>query len=444
MVRGSRVTRRTLVKGTAAGAAALSATGGIAGIVAAKKAPAVIQNGGTFTYWGGLIFSDEANNLLQSTIEQWCEDNGFTPDVVMINQNETAQRVSAAVEAGTMPDALDLGLDLMLQLTQSGQLQPVDDVFQRIGEAHGGWFPSVDTATAPERFGGARMGVPFGASGNILFRRKDVLEAAGITNPPATWQEVADQGRAVNNPPEIFALGFALSNVGDGNTMVSVMQSYGGRIADDEGKTPTIKSEGTRAFLEWVKACWDDGLFSPGNTTWDGAGDNAAYESGQAVFIMNTGSVHINLMENDPELDAATGYSPLPAGPVMQVSPINPNVRAISANTEHADVAKALFEYLAQPEFAEEYYNVAIYGPVLQDQRNFEIFTTEVHGALLGLVENGTAPAEPDVFNPAYAEAMLNFVVPGMIQRVVVDGMTLDQAMDEAQRVLEDIYAKYQ
>ena len=32
----------------------------------------------------------------------------------MINQNETQQRVSAAVEAGTMPSALDMGRGLML------------------------------------------------------------------------------------------------------------------------------------------------------------------------------------------------------------------------------------------------------------------------------------------------------------------------------------------
>ena len=443
MVPGHDVTRRAVVKGAVAGAVSLAGAGGIAGIVSARKAPAVVQGGGTFTYWGGLIFSDAANSLLQSTIEEWCRTNGLEPDVVMINQNETVQRVSAAVEAGTMPDCLDLGLDLALQLASSQQIVAVDDLYETIGAAHGGWYDSVANATAPERFGGSRVGIPFGASGNILFRRTDVLSEAGLTTAPATWQEVADQARAAQQPPAIFGLGFSLANVGDGNVMISVMQSYGGRIADDAGKVVMVRSEETRAFLEWVQAAATDGIFSPGNTTWDGAGDNAAYQAGQAVFIMNTGSVHINLLDADPELDQVTGYSPLPSGPVGLVSPLNPNIRSITTNTANPDAARALLEYLAMPAFSEQYYNSAIYGPVLQGEKDFAIFSTEVHGALKGLVENGTAPAFPDTFNGAYAETSTTFAIPRMIQRMVVDGMSIDDTMAQAQSDIEAIYAKY-
>jgi multiple sugar transport system substrate-binding protein len=49
--------------------------------------------------------------MLVDRIEQWGEEKGIDVEVVMINQNETVQRVSAAVEAGTMPDALDMGRD---------------------------------------------------------------------------------------------------------------------------------------------------------------------------------------------------------------------------------------------------------------------------------------------------------------------------------------------
>ena len=84
---------------------------------------------GTFTYWGGLIFSEEANNMLVQRIKQWGKERGVPVDVVMINQNETMQRVSAAVEAGTMPDALDMGRDLLLLLSRNNRLEAVDDVF---------------------------------------------------------------------------------------------------------------------------------------------------------------------------------------------------------------------------------------------------------------------------------------------------------------------------
>ncbi len=37
-------------------------------------------------------------------------------------------------------------------------------------------------------------------------------------------------------PPEHYGMGFALSNVGDGNLTTAMLQSWGGRIADDAGK----------------------------------------------------------------------------------------------------------------------------------------------------------------------------------------------------------------
>ena len=57
---------------------------------------------------------------------------------------------------------------------------------------------------------------------------------------------------AAQNPPETYGMGFALSNVGDGNLTTTMLQSWGGRVADDEGKTCTLDSAETRAFLEWI------------------------------------------------------------------------------------------------------------------------------------------------------------------------------------------------
>ncbi len=441
MLDQSRISRRRLLGGMAGGGAAVAMTGSrLAEALAAKAAPAVLQGGGKLTYWGGLIFSDEANNLLVDTINAWGKANGIETEVVMINQNETNQKVSAAIESGTMPDALDMGLDLLLLLSNTDQLVPLDDLYAKIGEAHGGWYESIDAAAS--LVGEARTGIPFGSSGNLLFSRRDVLEEKGLTPPPATWHDVSDWSAKAQNPP-LYGMGFALSNVGDGNLQMSVLQSFGGRIADDEGKTVTIKSEETRQYLQWVSDAYKAGLFPPGVTTWDGAGDNQAYLSGQAIFIANTGSVYLAMKQDDPDLEAATHYASLPSGPKARISPISPNFRAIPKTTKDVDAAKALIEYLANPEFMEAYYNVAIYGPVLKGYEGFAVFTDPVHSGLLDLVKNGTAPGAPDVYNTAYADFSANFIVPKMIQRIVIDGKSIDEAMDEAQQQGQAIYDKY-
>lgn len=428
---------RRKVLATAASGAALAAASGF-------PMPAIAQ-GKKLTYWGGLIFSDDANKLLTDTINAWGAANGVETEVVMINQNETTQKVSAAVSSNTMPDALDLGLGLARLLARQSQFSDLGDLYKKIGDAQGGWFSGPDTASDLTEDGGiARVGIPFGVNGNLLLRRKDLLEPAGFTEAPKTWEELKAQAEAITKDG-VYGLGLALSNVGDANLQVAVLQSYGGRIADDAGKKVTIDSPETREWLAWVKDAWDKKLFSPGNTTWDGAGDNQAFLSGQAGFIANTGSVGIAARNDDPELFEASAFSPLPGGPKGVISPIDVQLRAISKGSPLQDEAKALLEHLSSPEFMNDYFNVAIYGPVLQAQEQLQAFdgTNSILVGLLGLAKNGTAPAYPDVNNAAFADLSSNFLIPKLAQRVVVDGWDFDKAIAEAQTQGQAIYDKY-
>ncbi|MEZ4711509.1 MAG: extracellular solute-binding protein [Caldilineaceae bacterium] len=291
--------------------------------------PLPVDTDDVFTYWGGLIFSDEANQMLVDRVTQWGEERGVQTEVVMINQNETVQRVSAAIESGAMPDALDVGRGFMLLLTQQDQLEPLDDLYAEIGDTVGGWLPAADEATNPDRYGGNRYGIPFSLGGNVLYRRVDVLEPAGFGEAPQSWTELYEMAKAAQNPPENYGMGFALSNVGDGNLTTTMLQSWGGRVADDEGANCTLDTQEVRDFLTWITTAYDEGLFPPGATTWDGAGDNVAYQSGNAVFIANPGSVYLYMRNEDPDLGEATKYSALPAGPAMRIAPVDANVRVI-------------------------------------------------------------------------------------------------------------------
>lgn len=410
---------------------------------AAAEAPAVGDDE-VFTYWGGLIFSDVANQMLVDRINQWGQERGIQTDVVMINQNETVQRVSAAIEAGTLPDALDVGRGFMLLLTESEQLEPLDDLYAEIDAQVEGFLPLAADAASPDRYGGNIYGIPMSLGGNVIFRRADLLEPAGYTEAPQNWEELGEMARAINDPPNVYALGFALSNVGDGNLTTVMLQSWGGRIANDEGTECTIDSPETRAFLEWITTAYADGLFPPDATTWDGAGDNVAYQSGTAGFIANPGSVYLYMVDNDPELAEGTKYSALPAGPAMRLAPADASVmRVIPKTSKHKELAQDLFKYLAEEEFMEEYYAHAIYGPSANAYLDAPIFAeSEVHKGLLDLATNGTFGGYPDVDNASFAEYQTNFLTPRMIQRIVIDGISIDESIAETQEACQAIYDK--
>ena len=235
-------TRRRVLS-TTAGVAAVAVAGGSRSALAA---PYVLKKGTKLTYWGGLIFSDDANKLLVETINAWGAANGVETEVVMINQNETVQKVSAAVESNTMPDALDLGLDLLLLLSRQGVFIDRRRSLRQDRRGPGRLVrrsstAATDTTGSPA----AAPASPSASAATCCCAARTCSSQPASPRPPTTWEELVDQAAAVNKPP-VFGLGLALSNVGDGNVQVSVLQSYGGRIADDAGKKVTIKSEETR------------------------------------------------------------------------------------------------------------------------------------------------------------------------------------------------------
>jgi multiple sugar transport system substrate-binding protein len=402
---------------------------------------------GTFTYWTGLTFPDEGNKIEQQQIEQWGKNLGIKVEVVAVNQNDTSKRVAAALQSGSMPDALTVGYDLSKVMAAKNQLAPLDDTYKSIGEAHDGWFDPIDKATTDKSWGGSVYGVPLGFFGNILFQRQDLLKAKGITDAPKTWDEFSADAEKITNAPKVYGAGLALSNVLDGNLMTAVMQSFGGRVADDAGQKCTIDSPATVKFLDWVSGLYKKGVIPPDSVTWDGAGDNNAYLSGAAGFIVNTGSVYLSMAAQDQDLEKKSAYGTLPAGPAMTVNPVDIRYRVVPTSTDENGkiLADDLFKVLSEDDYNSEYMAKATYGPVLKSQASYKIFTdTPAYAALLTIAQSGgTPPAFPDVANTAYSEYQNTFSTPHMIQRVVTDGLSSQKAAAEAQVNCQKIYDKY-
>lgn len=284
------------------------------GTPSAAVAQAAKDFKGPFTYWIGLTFPESSNDLEAARIKAWGDNLGIKTEVVKVNQNEVVQQASGAIEAKSLPSAMTVPYDLMSTMATGGQLTPVPDAYAAVGQAHQGWLKSIDAATKAKSFGGKVYGVPFGFFGNVLFSRADLLKEKGFNAPPRTWGELLAQSKATQNPPKTYGMGFARSNVLDGNLTTSMMQSFGGRVADDAGRKCTIDSPQTASFLKWIKGAFDAGQFPPSAVTWDGAGDNNSYTSGQSLFIVNTGSVYQSMKKDDPDLPRPVPTRPSPPG----------------------------------------------------------------------------------------------------------------------------------
>ncbi len=123
-----------------------------------KPLPAdeAVSEADPLTYWVGLTFSDEGNQMVVDRIKQFGEEKGIPVEAVVINQNEMVQKLSAAIEAGNLPDGVDVGTGFALLMAQRDLLVPVDDLYAKIGEAQGGWLNAPQTNATHARISAAR------------------------------------------------------------------------------------------------------------------------------------------------------------------------------------------------------------------------------------------------------------------------------------------------
>jgi multiple sugar transport system substrate-binding protein len=411
-----------------------------------KEIADIKKSNDKFTYWIGLIFSDIANETAVDQINAWAKTRGIKADPILVNQNNMNAQVTAALAAGTMPDALDASSGLMLQLG-SANLINIQSTLDALIRKNGALNPGA-AAFNLASYAGKGLGIPYGINGNLINRRLDLIKTK---KAPATWEELATMAKGAM--PSGGGMGFNTGNVGDAESIFGAqLLGYGGRIADNAGKLCTLDSKGTRDFMTFVKKAYDMGVYPTDSTNSDGAWDNNKYLGGKTAIIANPGSVYTTLLngsatwDKNPTLAKNTGFSALPGGPVMRVAPSDAWLKVVPKSTKYPELAKDLITYMLSKSQIQPYYRAAIYGPTFSGYNVFTFWRKSVDPARAGLYELamfGVTGKYPDVNNAAIAEFSNGFGLSKMVQRYLFDKVSMDKAIEEAQASCAAIYKKY-
>jgi multiple sugar transport system substrate-binding protein len=423
-----QLTRRAFLA-TAASAAALSTF----------PAPSLAQQP-KLVYWAYqfLRSSDEAR---VNFAKEWAEKNKVDMEITLVPWKEFMTKISAAIQAQATPDIVESGA---VELRGRGQLLEVTDVYNKLEQEHGGWL-----GVAPEFMkepDGKVHHILYGMAGAMIIARKDVLDAAGITAPPATWEELLTQAKKAQSIPRVYGLAQPVSNQTDSNIWEQVMRSYGVRLADDEGKKIVLGDykKDLWTFLDFFMELWKAGVLPPGVTTWDNTMNNSTYQAGKAVFALNAITISLWLEQNNPELLAKTAHYPFPTGPKLRAWDIVYASRSILKYTKQPELCKQfLYDSMAVPKMEKEL-SVSQWAPVLKSYLPFDVWNkTDYMKSLIYLTQHGKREAWPEAFNDAWREQATNTTISRLLQRLVVDNWDRDKAFAETLDVLTKIYSKY-
>ncbi|GAA1802655.1 ABC transporter substrate-binding protein [Nesterenkonia flava] len=356
--RTPRAARTSIVAGTAVVALSLSACGG--------GASGADAEGDAFA---GDYEGEELNILLNASHEgagEWLaerfeEETGVTVNVTTVPYDEIASQLTLDQQSGantydvSAPWYVSLG-----DLAADGSIQPITEFVESTPEIDVDDF--IPTIWEPYAYVDEEIyGLPFDGDIHALFYNAEILQRNGFDEPPATWDEYAEQVQTITeNESGDGVYGAAVfgeqSPLILGASFANRLAGYGGEFLDENGN-PVINSPEAVASLEALGDIWDHALPTPAETDF-GAG-NSAWFAGNVAFIENWTDLGVRSEDPDSgsEVAGEWGVTYLPRaaeGEDPRASLVAGFSWVVAGNTDKTDLAQQFIAWAASTEVNSE------------------------------------------------------------------------------------------
>jgi multiple sugar transport system substrate-binding protein len=355
----ARFDRRRFIK--LSGGGSIAATmGGMAGILASGRAPALAQT--TTIHW--LRWNDfvpASDQLLRKEIAGECEKTlGVKLNVETINGNEIQARVTSAIQSGSGPDIVCV-LNNWAQL-YGESITDVSDIAEEVGKAQGGFYETSKTVAYD---GKKWIAVPWSIVGLQIAYRKSWFAEIGYTGDkfPQTWEEYREAGKKLKarNRPIGQTLGHTF---GDAPAFAyPYLWSWGGKEVEADGKTVVLNSPATVESVKFMVAFWKD-AHDEGGLAWDDTNNNRAFLSGTCCATLNGASIYIEALRKPDSYKSETGtqlkddilHAPLPKGRGGQFSYHVPFSNMLMGYSKNRDAGRKFLRWIHSREVFDKWF----------------------------------------------------------------------------------------
>ncbi len=334
MDRVTGLSRRTMLKGAAAGAAVL-------------YAPAVLAQDKKLSL---MLLGPDQNALAwaKQTLADFKAQQGYEVELRQSDWGSGFQKLLTAAASGTMADVSMMGQVMTPALASKGAFLPIGDRLAAWSDTDKFYPAMLKDGT----YDGKSYAVPVYADVRTAVYRSDFLEAVGVGPDalPKTWDDfkaVAKKlSKAEGGPLDAPFFANQDKSVGLMQTFSQMLYQADGGFFDDAGKSVLSSKEGVRA-LDYLVSFYNEGLANP-NVVYQGTGPRPLVQ-GTAGMTYNSVTVSQNAAQTSPEVQAKIlAGIPLTAdagGTPKTIAWINK--LGIGATTKDPDGAWALLTYLA-------------------------------------------------------------------------------------------------
>ena len=296
-------------------------------------------DGGEISVWIPPYASSDAEvtdqEFWDAQFDAFEKENNCTVKVEILPWDGYGQKVTTGLTSGSGPDVLYI--DTAYDLAVSGALEPLESYFSEEElEKYIYWdLGKIDGTQylAPMLVGNA----------SILYCNMDVLNEAGVTEVPTTWESFMDACKKIKEKTDVQPFLQSWGGTGKGILMTSFLPYYwqaGGEFLDAEGK-PAINNAQGLETLEFLKSFLDEGIFDETITAEDDI--KTKFQEGKlAMYVGDTGAAKKNT-----EAGINWDFAPSLVGPSGNMATwIASDSLAIASNSENKELAAKAMKYM--------------------------------------------------------------------------------------------------
>ncbi len=410
-------------------------------VVVEKQVPAQRPK---MTVWLSTSYTPLADELQKRYMLEWANAKGVDLTIVQDSSTVLAPQLNAAIESKNLPDVLSWASpDWAPKLARLGLALDVTDIVNKNNGRGGGLYEPALRAVTKD---GKAFAIPTHSATEVFYVRQDLLDAKGL-KAPETWEDVYKVAAAVTDKGKVWGYGQQLGTPSyDAEvSLLTMLASYGASPYAQDGKTPNLNNDATRTVLKMIKDAWDAGSLPQDAVTWDDSGNNKAYLTGAAAMVYNTGSIVAAMRKDDPELLKKTAVVPIPKGAQGRKLLGYIYGLIIPSTTKNPDLAKDLVDYFTAPERQQKIVEAAgtNYMPLYKDLAKDKMWDDPINKILINQLAENNAIGYPGPTTEWALEAWRTHTVTEMVNKVIVEGKTPDQAIKETEEKLVKIYDQF-
>ena len=397
---------------------------------------------GKLSLWRLKTYIPPADKILDANAQDCAKKAGVELAIQTYTFDDMWTKFTAAIESKTLPDIAELDAVGPARLANLGRLADVSDVVAAATKELGPILPNADGAV---KFGGKYYAVPHYAIPLVLFYRPDILAKVGA-EPPDTWEDIQRVSEKVKKAGvQDFPNGFPWNRTGDGyDPAMSLLWSYGAAWVDKSGKFTGIpKAQGLEALKVVTRAYLTDKTSAFDYLSWSGATNNEVFMAGKITFTPNGPSILYQEESTQHPLLKDTAIKLMPRGPAGRNLALTFVMNwAVPTDGKSQKDAKALIACVMARENFVKYMTGSFRQmvPLFAKAQEDPYWNTPTGKIVVDTVKQGHPVGWPGPTTPAAAEVVSGNVLTDMITRVIVDKVTPEAAIDEANKRIKEIY----